>query len=180
MRKIMLPLLCLFFLGASCQKDDAPKTAPPITQENAFSCKINGVLFIPEDHYHGFNPAAGIRSYILLDNSWSFRLADKRRDLYIYLYNVTATGEYIVTASDGNHDFFGEIENQAEMTDHYVPGATYVSVNNNEKIEVLELELDTRIILQFDSITLVSDTDPEDVIVLTEGKLNINLETLAY
>ena len=173
-------ILCgLLLFCAACDKDGPPKPVPPITQENTFSCKINGEVFVPEDHFHGLSPGFGMKASILANNSWKFQLADKQRDIYIYIYNVTATGEYTITASGGyNPSFVGQTENLAEMRDKYMPEIDYISINNNEIIEILELKPDIHIVLQFDEITLVNNTDPTDVLVLSEGKLNINRETL--
>ena len=59
-----------------------------------------------------------------------------------------------------------------------ITGTTHVSTSSSGTIEVLELEVDKRIILQFDEIVLQSLDTPEETIRLTEGKLNINLDTL--
>ena len=170
-------ILCgLLLFCAACDKDDPPKPVPPITQENTFSCKINGEVFIPEPH--GVLPTSpGIRVILHNGNSWLFDLANKRRDIYIYIYNVTATGKFTIVASDGDNDFFGETENRAEMEDDLLK-IDYASLNNNEEINILELEINKSIIFEFDEITLVNVTDPTDVLVLSEGKLNVNLETL--
>lgn len=171
----MLLLFPFWGLGSfSCSKDDAPS----ITQENSFSCKINGELFVPED-YGGFpNSVSGI--IILNDGSdWLFRLSNGGKTVYIYLHHVTHLGEYVLSESDGDGDFFGEESNLMEVdlsgaTSH----TTHKSTANSGIINVIELDVDKRIILKFDEIVLEDINNPDEKIILTEGKLNINLNTL--
>lgn len=170
----MLLLFPLWGLGG-CSKDD---NAPPITQENSFSCKINGELFVPED-YGGFpNSLDGIIIILSDSSDWMFRLSNGGKTVYIYLHNVTHTGEYVLGESDGDGDFFGEESNLMEVD---LTGGTsfltHKSTNNSGIINVIELDIDNRIILKFGEIILTEVNGSESV-VLTEGKLNINRETL--
>ncbi len=178
--KILISVFCILVSFTSCFNfdDDSPKVAPPITQENSFSCKINGELFIPEPHGGLFASSPPIRAILQDNNTWGFNMGNGAIEIYMYVYDATETGEYIITASDGNINYVGETENLVEMTDFYTPGVVYISTNNNDKINVLELEIDNKIIFEFDEITLINNTDPEDVIIFSEGKLNVNLETL--
>ncbi len=176
--KLLIPIFCILLCFSSCLKDDTPKVAPPITQENSFSCKINGELFIPEPHGGLFASSPPIRAILQDNNTWKFNMGNGLIEIYIYLYNATEIGEYTITESEGIVNYVGETENLVEMTDFYVPGVVYISTNNNDKINVLELEIDNKIIFEFDEIILVNNTDPEDIIILSEGKLNINKETL--
>ncbi|XLS29004.1 hypothetical protein ACJD0Z_17625 [Flavobacteriaceae bacterium M23B6Z8] len=167
---------CIILILMSCSNED-PK-APPITAENTFSCKINGELFVPEDR-GGFPVILkGITTNLTNNNSWLFIFRNQSRDIFIYITDVIETGEYLLTKSEGNGDFFGKNKNLMEMdvsTDS--SDISHISSDQSGKIKVLELELNKRIILQFDEIILEDKNDPEKTIVLTEGKLNINLET---
>ena len=98
--------------------------------------------------------------------------------MYIYIVNVTSTGNYTLALSNGDAYFTQESENLMEVDLEHVTGSTHISTLQSGTIEVLELEIDKRIVLRFDEIVLVGRDNPEEKIILTEGKLNINLETL--
>ena len=176
MKHIQIILFYLLLLVSSCSNDDV--TAPPITAENTFSCKIDGNLFVPEDH--GGFPATqlGIRALVVEENTWRFILSNSSTDLYIYLVNVTSTGSYQLFQSDGDADFFQETRNLVEADLDQINGSTHISTEQSGAIEVLELEVDKQIILQFDEIILSGRDNSSETVSLTEGRLNINLETL--
>jgi hypothetical protein len=54
---------------------------------------------------------------------------------------------------------------------------THISRSTSGVIEVLELEYGNKIIFKFNEITLQGINDPNDIIILTEGKANFNLST---
>jgi len=176
MKKTILFTLLFFFILTACKKDD--DTAPPITQENTFSCKINGELFLPEDYSSFPNTFPGISNLIIPENNWFFHFRNRKRDIYIYIVNVLETGSYTIQLSDGNGDFLGDENSGCEVDLNKPNGTRHHSINNNDIVRILELDIDTRIVLEFDEITLVGNNDPNDIIKLTEGKLNINRETL--
>ncbi len=55
---------------------------------------------------------------------------------------------------------------------------THHSISSSGNVNVIEVEPTKRIILEFDEIILVNNNNPNDLIRLTDGKLNINIETL--
>ncbi|MEL4306560.1 hypothetical protein [Joostella sp. CR20] len=174
----LLPIfLMFFFIVFSCSNDD--DTAPPITAENTFSCKINGKLFIPKDH-GGFPVILdGTSVNLAQNNSWRFIFGNRSTDVYIYLHEVEKTGSYSLSTSEGRGDFFQKNENLIELDlSPWDSNIEHISTLESGEIEVLELEVNKRIVLEFDKITLVNKDDASDKVVLTEGKLNINLETL--
>lgn len=178
MKKILYILVCLILVVSSCKKDD-DVIAPPITAENTFSCKINGETFIPEDHGGFPIVQKGIIVEIFPESSnWIFQLRNSNKDIYIYIVNVLETGNYEIQVADGDGDFLFDTNNavEASVTGFFPP--THVSTNISGNIEVIELDVDQRIILQFEELELVNPDDSSDIIVLTDGKLNINLETL--
>lgn len=168
-------LYVLLVLLLSCSKDES---APPITQENAFSCKVNGELFVPKDHRAFLITIQGIQVFVKDSTNWTFILNDYD-ELYIHLTSVVKTGKYSLSQSDGDRDFFNDTQNASEF--HLRPsksGAAYVSTPVSGDVEVLELELGKRIVLKFDKLVLQDMDDPAKTLELTDGKLNINLETL--
>lgn len=171
-------LILLFALSfcTSCNKDD---DTPPITAENTFSCKINGERFVPEDFGSFPNSFDGIMSFIPRDsNDWYFQFGNGEKNIFIYLVDVEATGNYILKASDGDSDFFGETENVMEFSNIGNFTSTHKSTNNSGSLKVRSLNINKKIILEFDVITLIGNEDPNNTVTLTDGKLNINLETL--
>lgn len=171
-------ILILWFLllgFSSCDKEvDTP--APPITAENTFSCKIDGELFVPQNH-GGFIPLYGYLINILEDNSWIITLSNGKKTFYLFLKNVDHTGNYEVFKSDGDLNFLYDENTVVELTDD-VSNSVYTSLNNSGNIEVLSFTIGQKLILKFDEIILGSTTNPNETIVLTDGKLNINKETL--
>lgn len=168
-----LILFPLWGLGG-CSKDDAP----PITQENSFSCKINGELFVPKDYSSFPNSFSGIINYVSDSSDWTFVLSNGENTVYLYLHNVTQLGEYVLSESDGDGDFFGEELNLMEVDiNNGTSYSSHKSTINSGVITVIELDMDNRIILKFDEIIL-SSINNNGRIVLTDGKLNINRETL--
>lgn len=176
MKKITTFILLCFLLFSSCNNDD--DTAPSISQENTFSCKINGELFVPEDYSSFPNSFTGISAHIIPENNWFFHLQNTQKNIYIYIVNVIETGEYMIYLSDGNGDFLGEETSGFDISITGNSTPSHHSIDNNDTVTVVELDINTRIVLEFDEITLVNNNDPSDIVKLTDGKLNINLETL--
>src|SRR5690606_7956937 len=95
----------------SCSKEES---APPITKENTFSCKVNGKLFVPKDHRAFLTPIHGILVYLKDSINWTFAFSDYDV-LYIHLVNVKETGKYSLSQSDGDRDFFNDTQNASEF-----------------------------------------------------------------
>lgn len=175
-----LKILCLFLLlvlvlVSSCSKEEP---GPPITKENTFSCKVNGKLFVPKDHGSFSGTIWGILNRLKDSTNWTFVLSN-HDVLYIYLVDVRETGKYNIGKSDGDSDFFNDTLNAVEF--HFnssKSGDTFVSTSTSGDIEILELDVGKRIVFQFDRLELQGKNDPNKRLVLSEGKLNINRETL--
>lgn len=172
--------LVIFFsfilLGfCSCNKND-DALAPPITAENTFSCNIDGELFVPENH-GGFIPLKGYLVNVYDDNSWRITLSNGKLTLHLFLKKVNSEGNYEVFQSDGDQFFVQDLQTAVELYDKTLD-KVYISYNNSEEIEVVSYIENQKIILNFNKITLKSSQDSSDIVVLTDGKLNINKETL--
>ncbi|QED37000.1 hypothetical protein FK178_04425 [Antarcticibacterium arcticum] len=174
MKNYVLILSFLLLGFYSCNKED-DAFAPPITAENTFSCKIDGELFVPKDH-GGFIPLYGYLIEILEDNSWIITLSNGKNTLYLFIKKINNTGNYEVFASDGDQDFLYNEKTGMEFTDNG-NNIEYISLNNSENIEILSYTNGQKLILKFDKIVLGSTTNNASII-LTDGKLNINKETL--
>ena len=173
---ILYSLIILTFLLSSCQKDGDNTIAPPITAENTFSCKINGEVFKPENH-GGFIDQYGYIISILEDNSWIITLSDEETTLYLFIKNVDRIGEYPVHQSDGDQFFVQDSNTALELRD-IVNDTEYVSLQNSGKIQVLSFEEGKKLILKFEEIILEQKNNSSKKIILLDGKLNINKETL--
>ncbi|XLS29003.1 hypothetical protein ACJD0Z_17620 [Flavobacteriaceae bacterium M23B6Z8] len=179
MNKFYIISLILGFLAFLSCSDDDPKI-PPITTENTFSCKIDGELFVPKDHGGFPIQQSGILVSIEDNNSWYFTFGDGSKDLFLYITNVTSKGDFSLELSDGDKDFFQENKNLMELDFETVSNfATHISTTESGKIQVLELEINKHIIIQFDELILRDTNNPQNVVMLTEGKININLETFS-
>jgi len=170
-------LLIFSLLGIlGCNKSDDTPPAPPITAENTFSCKINGELFVPENH-GGFITQKGYLVETFGENSWLFTLSDREIDIYIFIKKVNHNGEYIVGNSDGDQDFLYDENTAVELKDK-VNDITYISENTSNFIDVLDYSGSNSIMFKFNNLTLSSSENANQKIILTDGKLNINKETL--
>ncbi|TVZ25132.1 hypothetical protein JM83_0031 [Gillisia sp. Hel_I_86] len=175
MKNLVLLFSSILLGFCSCNKnDDAP--APPITAENTFSCNIDGELFIPKD-YGGFIPLHGYLINILEDNSWIITLGNEHNTLYLFIKKIDHTGKYKVFSSDGDQDFLYDENTVIELRDR-ANNIEYSSITGSENIDVLSFTSGEKLILKFDKIVLESTTNPNEIITLTNGKLNINKETL--
>jgi hypothetical protein len=173
MKNLVLIFSFLLLSFYSCNKeDDTP--VPQITAENTFSCKIDGELFVPKIN-GGFIKFPGI-IVITNDNNWHLILNNGEKELHIYLSKLNRTGNYNISESDGNKDFFNETSNAIELDD--TPELYYISKQDSGLIKVLEFEEGKRLIFQFDKLKLYNLNNLGNSIVLENGKLNINLETL--
>ncbi|HSJ69035.1 MAG TPA: hypothetical protein VK921_15225 [Anditalea sp.] len=173
-------ILILSFLLLGCyscdKKDDI--LAPPITAENTFSCKIDGELFVPKEH-SGFIPGKGEPIVVTnsIDNNYKIVLGDGSKDIYIHLYNLDGIGNYDLSTSNGDNFFVGDEFSSMEFKKNGI-SYNFVSSEDSGNIEILLFEPNKKIIFQFDEIKLFNPGDPNHFIMFTDGKLNINLETL--
>src|SRR5680860_912958 len=82
-------LILISIITYSCEKND-DLVAPPITQENTFSCKIDGELFVAQPH-GGFLQSEGIL-LIASVNTWLLVFGNGKSDLYININNINTGG----------------------------------------------------------------------------------------
>ncbi len=99
----------------------------------------------------------------------------------IFLKNVVTTGVYEVSIFDTDFDFVKFENTQAQYYDTQLDDL-FVSTEATGIINVIELTLNTKIVLTFDNLILdglaLDGTVNNDKLVLTNGMLNINLDTL--
>ncbi|MFC6859080.1 hypothetical protein [Zunongwangia atlantica] len=173
MRNIIIIMAVFCFLG--CEKEE-DQVISPITAENTFSCSINGVTFIPETH-GGFIPVAGIIVSVFDNNSWRIILGDDKYDLVFFIKHIDHTGGYELHPNEGEKIFYVEDETGIVL-ENRTTSETFISTENSGTIDVLSFEGEEKLMFQFDEIELSSLNNPSSTIILTEGKLNINSNTL--
>ncbi|QTE24296.1 hypothetical protein [Polaribacter cellanae] len=177
--------LFLFALTLSnCEKNDPQDQLPPITQtgENTFGCIINGEVLIPQNGKGSLSvtPKRGITAKYLSNNNFiidagNFKDSNGNR-IYIYIYNLTSTGVYNFELSNG------------ESTSTFEPlyphcwsiisqNSKYISDINTGTITITRF--DNNIISGvFSKLTLVNIDSPNDIIEITNGRFDINLNTV--
>lgn len=182
--KNLILILLISISFCACNKDD-DNTIPPITQENSFSCFINGDLLLPKDRIGFPTQADGIRVDLYPDsNDWRLQFSDHdtHRSVTIFLKNVVTTGAYKVFALDAED--FGALILEDTKVQYYDTelNELFVSTEATGSIIVTELDVNSRIVLTFDRLVLdglaLDGTVNNDTLVVTDGKANINLETL--
>lgn len=178
MKNLFFLLLISTFL--SCGNDDEAVEQPPqISEENTFSCKIDGELFVAETFSRFPNTFPGIIAGVLSGtNNWTIMLRNSDNVIHIYITEVVDTGNYIIKFSDGDSFFFGETETVVEFGRDSSSSSTHHSIDGSGIININELVVNLKLIATFNEILLVSNDNPQETVILTEGKLNINLESL--
>lgn len=175
----MTKFKCLFLLllaitFQSCSKDDEL----PTSDENSFTVKLNGERFVAEDVDRFL-----MDNYVFSDNG-----IDKNRFLtfrnssdivlVINLRKLEGIGNYEVGIDES---FLSDRESAKSSVavgtrEMGVEYHTY-SPELNEKIEITEIG-DNFIVGEFDRITLSDPDNPDDTVILTEGRFDINRPTL--
>jgi len=170
----MKKYLLLIFILSSCNKSD-DIIPPDITQENTFSCTIEGEVFVPETHgFYGFYGISTIRS----EDKWSIMLSNGKTTLLINLTDLDNNdNSKTIQESDGDFYSYNDTTNTIELKIKGNPNRYYYSYGNTGFVSIEKFE-NEHLILKFDEIELISIHDTSNKIKLTNGKLNINLNTL--
>ena len=171
----LILLILISIITCSCDKEDL--VAPPITQENTFSCKIDGKLFVAQPH-GGFLQMEGI-TVQSMQNSWLVILSNGHQVVYIKLKNVNIPGIRDIQRSENIRNPT-EANNSVEFIANGGSITTHVSHDDTGFINVLEWKNDSILIFEFDELILYDEENPSKTKTLTDGKLNINLATLEY
>ncbi|WP_066219104.1 hypothetical protein [Formosa haliotis] len=109
--KIFSYLIIAFItITIGCFSDE---TIPPITTENTFSCRINDDVFLPKDH--GSLPVIKrvlVSLQVKMIGFLTFKIQNSKSQIKLYLKDVTHTGTYDLSLSDGNKDLYEEDGNK--------------------------------------------------------------------
>ncbi len=178
--KIFLFLISIIL--QSCSAEDPL----PTSGENSFIAKLDGTRFITEDVRKFATTNYGITADVF-DNTWLLVFSNSsKRNIYIYIYifKVNETGSYAVGKSDGDLVYYLESDDQTSVSISDGTGSTtgvaFASglSSTEDFIKITQIEGDSIIIGEFEKITLTDPENPNNSAILTDGKFNINRNTL--
>ena len=198
MKKLFLKtVLFLFALTLyNCENNDPEDQLPPITQTgaNTFGAIVDGSVFIPKDSFT-FTPGGDRKQLEVLvgqnffnndgDDEWSIRATNYKDtpETYIYIYIYI----YIPTLKNNKKNHIVGISDADENSD--LPNAhiyslidlgnrQYRSFNNSGNVIFSKIDLTNGIYSGTFSVKLKNKDDANDVIEITDGRFDINLNTV--
>lgn len=174
-----ISIVLIILLICSCSKNDEPDF--PSTGENSFYTEINGKAYIPENTRKFLITVYGISA---LENNkiWQLRISNRsNKDLHIYLRNIEGIGQYkIYKLEDDLPSITPEVYVSAMGLTDGTGNFAYGSTSDIEQfIQITKISGDSILIGKFEKIILKNPVDPNDKIILTNGRFNINRNTLS-
>jgi hypothetical protein len=175
--RLLLTFLITVTLNSCSAEDPLPTSG-----ENSFSAKLNGKRFVAEDvTIFPSGTYYGLRTYVR-NNSWELTVTNSsRKIIYIYISGVNEPSSYLV--KDGDSNVISP--NPAETPTSVVIRNSSLDLlfvsslqNENEFIKITQIEGDSILIGEFEKITLIDPENPNNKAILTNGKFNINRNTL--
>lgn len=179
----MKPHLIIFILLVSLTLHScSPEDPLPTSGENSFIAQLNGENYIAEDvHHFPSGTKYGLSAYES-ENIWLLTVRNKSaQTLYFYLSEITESGDYLIGEADENLSFF---DNKDHHTSVLIgDGNLDVSfltkaAGTKEFITITKVQGDSIILGKFDKITLTDPENPNNTVILRNGKFNINRNTL--
>ncbi len=175
---ISIVLLILLASLNSCSiKDPVPTSG-----EKSFVAKLDGKRFVAEDRLHfPSGTIHGLHLYVR-NNSWGLTITNSSGIiLYIYINEVNEPGNYLI--KDGNRNVISpdpaETPTSAVIRNRSLNLLFVTSMpNENEYIKIIKVQGDSIIIGEFEKIILTDPENPDNKTILTDGKFNINRNTL--
>ena len=184
----------LLFLATSCSKNDNEvytPTLPPITQtgENTFGCYVDGKLLVPRDRrVFGGTTVKGMTmsEYSSTPSKIDFfnlRIIDGKSDvgdLSFYFYNLDELGEGTYNIKEGN---IWRTDAEISTTNFWLKSPrqnsrSYLSLENGGTLTITKYDYANGIISGTFSCKAVNNNNSSDIIEITEGRFDINLNTL--
>jgi hypothetical protein len=201
MKKILLPLFFLFFLGCSKDENNDPFAGlPPETQTgaNTFGCLIDGKLFLPRNGNNSMVfPLSGVNLWGGYPNSLDYfeiEVIDYKsietNSLLLHLHDIanTGIGEFTINESNG--------EDNIDGLDHFYLHCTlydkntntyqkYVSFENSGKVKINKIYISNvngigNIVSGTFYCKLRNINNTSDTREITNGRFDINSLTIAY
>lgn len=192
--KLAAVLILLLTTTCGCVKDRLEEDQlPPITQtgKNTFGCVIDGQVLIPKDggglNLSGIsNRSKSFTAFFPSDNTNNLTITvynarDKAGGaIYIYIYDLNKVGTYTLRNSEISYG------NPAQLAYSHVsiikPDITdnnnfyYLSYENSGSINISRYDND--IISGTFSLKAVNENDSNDVIEITDGRFDIDHNTI--
>lgn len=189
--KTALLLFVITFLN--CENNDPQDQLPPITQTgvNTFGAIVDGRTFVPKDSFSstpGNSTFKGLQ--VLVGNDFSTNNGDDKwtiltgnfkinPSIYIYIY-IPSLLNISVNQTIGKSDGF---ENSDLPNPHiycHINGNnnTYLSYENSGFLEFSKLEINNGIYSGTFSVKLKNKDDENDIIEITNGRFDINLNSV--
>jgi hypothetical protein len=184
----------LLFLIISCTKNDEKiytPTLPPITEtgENTFGCYINGELLVPRDRrVFGGTTIKGMTmseysSTASTIDFFNLRVIDGKTDvgfLSFYFYNLHELGEGTYSIKQG---YVWRTDAEINTTNFWIKSPrynseSYLSVEDGGTLKITKYDYENGIMSGTFSCKAVNNNDSSDIIEITEGRFDINLNTL--
>jgi len=183
-------LLFLAFTLINCTKSDNQDQLPPITQTgaNTFGAIVDGRIFTPEDSFSttpGNNKFKGLQVFVgdnfsnsNGDDKWTILTGNFKRNPNIYIPTLisSSNNSFLINTSDGlkNSDlshphiytYFNNINN------------LYLSYENSGSIEFSRLDITNGIYSGTFSVKLKNKDNENDIIEITNGRFDFNLNTV--
>lgn len=189
--KTTLFLFALTF--ANCENNDPQEQLPPITQTgaNTFGAIVDGNLFIPKTSYT-FTPGSSERKGLRVlygenfnntngDDKWIIK-ANNYKDspeTYIYIYIPTLKNNktsHIINVSDGSET--SNLSNAHIYSLINLGNRQYRSFNDSGNLEFSRLDIANGIYSGTFSVKLKNKDDANDIIEITNGRFDIDLNTV--
>jgi hypothetical protein len=187
--KTAILLFAITFL--KCENNDPQEQLPPITQTgaNTFSCIINGEILIPKDAKGNLGgpggPRKGLSVYYFQNKNFEIDAGNFRDvggdNIYININNLNSIGTYnfglssVQPASTFKPDY---PYCWAGITDNLDNEKRYLSNTNSGTITITRLDNVNKIISGNFELTVFNNNDPNEIIRITEGRFDINLNTV--
>lgn len=179
----MKPLTKIFVFLISIMLPSCSAEDPlPTSGENSFIANLNGEKFVAEDiHKFPSGTKYGLSVY-KNEKIWLLTVNNSSAlTLYFYLYEITGSGNYMIGEADNNLSFFDNNDNQTSVL--IGDGSLNVlfltkAIDATEYIKITKVQGDSIIVGEFEKITLTDPENPNNKTILTNGKFNINTNTL--
>lgn len=198
MKKILILLVSLPLLSISCETDDNTfsPSLPLITTtgENTFGCYVDGILVTPRNGASSiFGPAIGLvfsgccpsseTSYNEINVQDHKSSARGIVDIHINNFKNIKTGDYIINESNclrgsqANENINIRCFIRDRDTQFY---KSYCSIENGGLLKITKNDTITDIVSGTFSFQAVNQDNPSDIIEVTEGRFDINRNTLNH
>ena len=189
----------LFFVAAlfciGCSDNDTPQDQlPPITQTgaNTFGAVVNGRVFTPEDSFSttpGNSSFKGLQVFVgdnfsnsNGDDKWTVLTGNFKINpsIYIYIYIPTlinsSNNSFSINASDGLRD--SNLNHPHIYTYFDNTNNLYLSYENSGLLVFSRLDIENGIYAGTFSVKLKNKDNENDIIEITDGRFDINLNTV--